>query len=115
MEYLMRHVTSAVLHLAIAAIALSDGCAIVHAVPPGLAQEPGRDPFGSTQLKPVRGTLLRIEGQDWLVKDREGHERSIRVDRDTRKSGSRPRIGEEIEVYVDSDAHARSIRTIAEK
>jgi len=57
--------------------------------------------------------LIRI-AQEWLLKDRERHERSIPVDRNTHRSGSRPRIGEEIEDSVDSEGHG-STKTIDEQ
>lgn len=77
---------------------------------PSVSNERDQDRPGQTQVKQFRGELLRIEGKQWVIRDAGGQQIRVHVDENTQKSGSRPRIGDRIEVNVDPQGHARSIR-----
>lgn len=64
---------------------------------------------GTQAAQVVRGDVLNIEGDTYIVKDVSGHEVQIRVDKQT-KSEDRIKVGDKIEAQISSDGHAQTIR-----
>ncbi|WP_447978989.1 hypothetical protein [Candidatus Nitrospira bockiana] len=63
----------------------------------------------STAAQVVRGDVLNIEGETYIIKDMSGHEVQLRVTSQT-KQEDRIKVGDKIEAQVGSDGHAQSIR-----
>ncbi len=57
----------------------------------------------------VQGEVLRIEGEFYVVKDAEGKEVRLHVNKDTRLDGT-PKAGDKIEAQATADGHATSIK-----
>jgi hypothetical protein len=61
----------------------------------------------------VRGKILTVENEWYVVKDQSGKEVRLQVDRETAKSGNREdfrlKVGDTVEAYVSPDGHAQSL------
>jgi hypothetical protein len=58
----------------------------------------------------VKGDVLTIEGEYYVVKDITGHEVRLHVDRDTKnESHLKVKVGDKIEAHVAPDGHVQSI------
>jgi hypothetical protein len=87
--------------------------------PPGPRVEgPVPDLVPPTAVKPpilrqavVRGEVLRIEGEYYVVKDATGSEVSLRVNNDTRMD-TIPKLGDKIEAEVTPQFQAETIKAV---
>jgi hypothetical protein len=57
----------------------------------------------------VKGDVLNIEGETYIIKDLTGHEVSLRVNGET-KHEDRIKVGDKVHAQVGSDGVAQSIR-----
>jgi uncharacterized protein YdeI (BOF family) len=78
----------------------------VSAAPEALSQAPGRS---SPAADVIRGDVLNIEGDTYIIKDVTGHEVNLRVDAQTQHE-DRIKVGDKVEAQVSSDGHAQTIR-----
>ena len=60
--------------------------------------------------KTIEGELLKIEGENYVVKDLQGKQVRLRVDKDTRKAKD-IQVGDRIEAQADASGRATSIKT----
>jgi hypothetical protein len=63
----------------------------------------------ATPAQTVRGDVLNIEDEFYIVKDISGHEMRIHVDKDT-KMEDRIKVGDKIEAQINSNAHASAMK-----
>jgi hypothetical protein len=68
----------------------------------GAAQEMGG-------AKTVKGEVLRIEGENYFVKDAAGKEIKLHVNAQTKKEGD-IKVGAKVEAQADATGHATSIK-----
>jgi len=68
----------------------------------GAAQEMGA-------AKTVKGEVLRIEGENYFVKDEAGKEVKLHVNAQTKKEGD-IKVGAKVEAQADATGHATSIK-----
>jgi hypothetical protein len=68
----------------------------------GAAQEMGG-------AKTVKGEVLRIEGENYFVKDEAGKEVKLHVNQQTKKEGD-IKVGARVEAQADATGHATSIK-----
>ena len=64
----------------------------------------------SARTKSIKGEVLRVEGQNYVVKGEDGKEVSLHADSSTRKTGDISQ-GYSIEAQVNDQNHALSIRS----
>jgi hypothetical protein len=64
----------------------------------------------SKEGKTVKGEVLRVEGENYFVKDQDGKEVRLHTDKTTQKTGSINQ-GDRIEAKVNEQNHALSIRS----
>ncbi|MEP6600740.1 MAG: hypothetical protein ABJB49_02900 [Nitrospirota bacterium] len=57
----------------------------------------------------VKGELLRIEGDFYVVKDEMGKEVRLHVDKTSKVDGS-PKAGDKVEAQVTAEGHAASLK-----
>lgn len=57
----------------------------------------------------VSGEVLKIEGENYVVKDETGKEVKLHVNQDTKKEGT-IKVGDKIEAQADASGHAVSIK-----
>jgi len=57
----------------------------------------------------VKGDLLKIEGEFYVVKDAAGKEVRLHVNKETKLEGA-PKAGDKIEAQVTAEGHANSIK-----
>ena len=67
------------------------------------------DHASSSSTKSVKGELLKIDGEYYVVKNRDGKELRLHVNKDTEKSGTL-NPGDTIEAEANKDNHAISIK-----
>ena len=67
------------------------------------------DPGQSATQQMVRGDVLDVEGEHYVIKDISGHEIRLHVNKDTRME-ERIKVGDRIEARTNSEGHADSIR-----
>jgi hypothetical protein len=103
-----------VLGLVALALILSFGLVYAADQPMGGA---GKDqPMGSAakaDTKAVKGEVLKIEGENYTVKDDTGKEVKLHVSKDTQKQGT-IKVGDKIEAQVEASGHAQSIKAAAQ-
>jgi hypothetical protein len=63
----------------------------------------------ATPAQIVKGDVLDMEGEFYMVKDISGHEMRLHVNKDT-KMEDRIKVGDKIEAQVTSEGHVKSIR-----
>jgi hypothetical protein len=73
--------------------------------PPGGAMAPA----GTAPAGMVKGELLRIEGDFYVVKDDTGKEVRLHVDKTSKVDGS-PKAGDKVEAQVTAEGHAASLK-----
>ena len=73
---------------------------------PGGAAAAAKDASGA---QTVSGEVLRIEGENYVVKDAMGKEVKLHVSPETKKDGD-IKIGDKIEAQADATGHALSIK-----
>jgi hypothetical protein len=56
----------------------------------------------------VKGDILDIEGEYFIIKDVTGHDMRLHVDKSTKTDGV-PKVGEKIQAHVTKEGHATSI------
>lgn len=61
-------------------------------------------------LDRVKGTLVRIDGEHYVLKERNENERTFHVDSRTHKDVVQP--GDEVQVYLTQDGHAEFIQRL---
>ena len=61
-------------------------------------------------LDGIRGELVRIEGNHYLLKAPEGHEFQLHVDSSTHKDAVQP--GDDVQAYITEDGHAEFIQRL---
>ena len=76
------------------------------------------DPLGEKEVKPtlteritqatVKGTLMKMAGQYYLVKDTDGREIRLYVDADTKLD--KVMVGDKVKVYVDDSMYATTLQ-----
>jgi len=59
--------------------------------------------------KTVKGEVLRIEGENYFVKDEAGKEVKLHVNAQTKKEGD-IKVGAKVEAQADATGHATSIK-----
>ena len=64
----------------------------------------------AVSAKLVKGEVLKIEGENYTVKDDTGKEVKLHVNADTKKEGD-IKVGDKIEAQADGSGHAESIKT----
>jgi hypothetical protein len=64
-----------------------------------------------TRLNLLKGEVLRIDGQDYVIKDQTGKEVRIKTDSGTKIQGA-PKAGDQIEAELSSDDRAAAIKKI---
>jgi uncharacterized protein YdeI (BOF family) len=57
----------------------------------------------------IKGELLKIDGENYLVKDATGKEVKLHVSPETKKDGD-VKVGDKIEAQADASGHATSIK-----
>ena len=57
----------------------------------------------------VSGEILKIEGENYVVKDETGKEVKLHVNTETKKEGT-IKVGDKIEAQADASGHATSIK-----
>lgn len=73
---------------------------------PGGAAAAAKDAAGA---QTVSGEVLRIEGENYVVKDATGKEVKLHVSPETKKEGD-IKVGDKIEAQADATGHATSIK-----
>ena len=63
----------------------------------------------ATSAQAVSGEVLKIEGENYVVKDATGKEVKLHVNADTKKEGD-IKVGDKIEAQADASGHALSIK-----
>jgi hypothetical protein len=63
----------------------------------------------TTPAQTVKGDVLDIEGEYYIVKDITGHEIRLHVNQET-KMEDRIKVGDKIEAHINSDGHASAIK-----
>ena len=58
----------------------------------------------------IKGEVLKIDGENYLVKDAAGKEVKLHVSSETKKDGD-VKVGDKIEAQADASGHATSIKT----
>ena len=58
----------------------------------------------------IKGEVLKIDGENYLVKDATGKEVKLHVSSETKKDGD-VKVGDKIEAQADASGHATSIKT----
>ena len=66
-------------------------------------------PAGTAPAGMVKGELLRIEGDFYVVKDDTGKEVRLHVDKTSKVDGS-PKAGDKVEAQVTAEGHAASLK-----
>jgi hypothetical protein len=66
----------------------------------------GKDAAGA---KTVNGEVLKIDGENYVVKDSAGKEVKLHVNAQTKKDGD-IKVGDKIEAQADGSGHATSIK-----
>jgi hypothetical protein len=61
-------------------------------------------------LDGVRGQLIRIEGDHYLLREPSGHVRKLHVDGHTHKDAVQP--GDDIQVYITKEGYAEFIQRL---
>jgi hypothetical protein len=61
-------------------------------------------------LDMIRGTLVAIEGDMYIVRDADGQERRVRADDSTRKDDVEP--GDQVRVYATEDGYMTNIQKL---
>ncbi|MBI4400892.1 MAG: hypothetical protein HY581_04605 [Nitrospirae bacterium] len=69
---------------------------------------PSKDPQGAPAAQPIKGELLRIEGEFYVVKDVAGKEVRLRVSKDTLLD-ARLKAGDKIDAQVSPDGRVISM------
>jgi glycerol-3-phosphate responsive antiterminator len=57
----------------------------------------------------VKGDLMKIEGEFYVVKDSTGKEVRLHVDKTSKVEGT-PKAGDKVEAQVNPDGHATTIK-----
>jgi uncharacterized protein YdeI (BOF family) len=70
---------------------------------------PGMGSGEQTAGRSIEGEILRVQGENYVVKDSTGAEVNLHVDESTEKSGSLKK-GDRIEAEITSDGHAFSVK-----
>ena len=63
----------------------------------------------ASSAQTVNGEVLKIEGENYVVKDAMGKEVKLHVNADTKKEGD-IKVGDKIEAQADASGHATSIK-----
>lgn len=61
-------------------------------------------------LDGVKGKLVRIDGEHYVLKETNGNERTLHVDNRTHKDAVQP--GDEVQVYTTKEGHAEFIQRL---
>ena len=64
---------------------------------------------GSSAAQTVKGEVLKIDGENYVVKDATGKEVKLHVNAQTKKQGD-IKVGDKIEAQADGTGHATSIK-----
>ena len=68
------------------------------------------DPMGkSGAAQTIKGEVLKIEGENYTIKDASGKEVSIHVDKTTKTQGAL-KVGDKVEAQATAEGHATSIK-----
>ena len=81
------------------------GAGAFAADPPGGAAKAGKDASAAT----IKGEVLKIDGENYTVKDAAGKEVKLHVNAQTKKEGD-IKVGDKIEAQADGSGHAVSIK-----
>jgi hypothetical protein len=73
---------------------------------PGGAAAAAKD---ASSAQTVNGEVLKIEGENYVVKDATGKEVKLHVNAETKKEGD-IKVGDKIEAQADASGHATSIK-----
>jgi uncharacterized protein YdeI (BOF family) len=95
--------------IAVAAMLL--GLGIISA---SYAAEPSAKPSdmgksASSAAQPLKGEVLKIEGENYTIKDASGKEVRIHVDKTTKAEGTF-KVGDKVEANTTAEGHATSIK-----
>lgn len=71
------------------------------------------DPTGFKEGR-FRGEVVRIDGQDYIIKTKHGEEKRLHVDESTKKTGS-IKQGDSVEVQLDPKNHVLSIKPYSQE
>ncbi len=64
----------------------------------------------AANTRTIKGELLKIDGENYVVKDATGKEVKLHVSAETKKDGD-VKVGDKIEAQADASGHATSIKT----
>ena len=74
-------------------------------LPPAQPLDPALSSGQTAGAQTVKGELLKIEGENYVVKDASGMEIRLHVSKET-KAESLPQVGDKIEAQVTAEGHA---------
>lgn len=78
-------------------------------LPPAQPLDPALSAGQTAGAQTVKGELLKIEGENYVVKDASGMEIRLHVSKET-KTESLPQVGDKIEAQVTAEGHATEIK-----
>ena len=78
-------------------------------LPPAQPLDPALSSGQTAGAQTVKGELLKIEGENYVVKDASGMEIRLHVSKET-KAESLPQVGDKIEAQVTAEGHATEIK-----
>jgi uncharacterized protein YdeI (BOF family) len=67
------------------------------------------DAAGSSAAQTLKGEVLKIDGENYTIKDASGKEVRIHVDKTTKTEGAL-KVGDKVEAHTTADGHATSIK-----
>ena len=67
------------------------------------------DPMGKGSAQTVKGEILKVDGENYTIKDASGKEVRLHVDKTTKTSGPL-KVGDKIEAEATAEGHANSIK-----
>jgi hypothetical protein len=67
------------------------------------------DPMGKGAAQTVKGEILKVDGENYTIKDASGKEVRLHVDKTTKTSGAL-KVGDKIEAEATPEGHANSIK-----
>jgi uncharacterized protein YdeI (BOF family) len=74
------------------------------------AADPAAKSTGSSAAQTLKGEVLKIDGENYTIKDASGKEVRIHVDKTTKTEGAL-KVGDKVEAQTTPEGHATSIKT----
>ncbi|HEY3196707.1 MAG TPA: hypothetical protein VGJ57_01745 [Nitrospirales bacterium] len=70
---------------------------------------PSADKKGKSASQAVKGEVLKIDGENYTIKDASGKEVRLHVDKTTKTQGTL-KVGDKVEAEATAEGHATSIK-----